>query len=222
MKDLSSMAKQKITHDSLMELYNRMFAVYGHQDWWPSNSGWETAAGAVLTQNTSWQNVDKALRNLIQASALDPHEILAMEAEKLQRLIRPSGYYKMKTLKLKALAEWWIKNLDSSGNPQEKDFTRLRNSLLSIHGVGPETADCIMLYCFRRPSFVIDAYTRRVMNRHFGTPPDCPYETMRSLFMDNLPHDTRLFNEFHALFVQTGKMHCRKPECLPGCPGNCP
>ncbi len=205
--------------NKLMNLYDKMFSAYGPRHWWPGDTPWEICVGAVLTQNTNWRNVERAIANLKNINALSPEKIMAMPHEELAEAIRPSGYYNLKAKRLRAVTSWWLENVvNNKLSPDEKPLEYWRDSLLEVKGAGPETVDSILLYAFNLPTFVIDAYTKRIMARHFGTGKDIPYDQLRNLFMDNLPHDARLFNEFHALFVETAKNACLKKSCLPECP----
>jgi len=190
----------------LEETYQNLLELYGHQHWWPSDSAFETAVGAILTQNTNWLNVEKAIVNLKREDVLTPQRILEIDLEKLKELIRPSGFFNQKSERLKTLANWWIQNAESvsAENPQF-----WRNSLLSLKGVGEETADSILLYCFDIPTFVIDTYTKRLfksydfMKNEFGaeTLKKWKYQDWQKLFMANLRNEADLFNEYHALIV---------------------
>lgn len=203
----------------LMAMYRRLLAAYGPQGWWPGETPWEVCVGAVLTQNTNWSNVERAIANLKAAEVLDPERIAALPSAALAELIRPSGYYRLKAGRLQAVTAWWRRHVRGNRlQPPGRALGAWRDSLLAVPGVGPETADCILLYAFGLPTFVIDAYTRRIMARHFGTASDMPYHELQALFMAALPPDAALFNEFHALLVRNAKEHCRKRECLPGCP----
>lgn len=201
------------------EIYLKLFNAYGEQHWWPGDTPWEVCTGAVLTQNTAWRNVEIAIGRLKNADMLSPEKILFSEDSVIERLIASSGYFRLKTQRLKAVCRWWTENVrDDRLHPARKDLDYWRESILSVKGVGPETADSILLYSFNLPTFVIDAYTKRIMARHFKFSPDIPYEELRSFFMDRLPPDYRLFNEFHALFVRLGKEACRKNHCTEKCP----
>jgi len=208
--------------DGLMAAYRILFDAYGPQHWWPGDTPWEVCVGAVLTQNTSWKNVEKAIANL----KADNHgkfppcnAILEMDLSRLAQLIRPSGYYNQKAIKLKAIAVWWKENVNASSSLKlGRTMDEWRDSLLQVKGVGPETADSILLYSFNLPSFVVDAYTKRIMSRHFGTDPEISYGEMRGIFMDNLPNDAKLFNEYHALIVRLAKESCLKKGCSSTCP----
>ena len=202
----------------LPELYDRLFAAYGEQHWWPGETPFEVMVGAILTQNTAWANVEKAITALKDADALNPEALRTRPIDELAALIRPSGYFNAKARKLRALGEY----LAFCGDDIERLFTskpldELREELLALHGVGPETADSMLLYAGNLPSFVIDAYTIRVLQRLgiINSDSKPKYEDVRALFQQSLPTNVRLFNEYHALFVAHGKDVCksRKPLC---------
>lgn len=202
----------------LQEIYNILFESFGPQDWWPAETKFEMIVGAILTQQTTWKNVEKAIMNLKRENLIDPKKLQDIENEKLEKLIRSSGYYKQKTKKLKNFTSFLLKNYDGK---LEKIFNqpieKLREKLLSVNGIGKETADSIILYAANKPIFVIDAYTIRIFNR-LGVTKEIDYEKLRKFFEDNLEKDTRLFNEYHALIVKLGKDYCRaKPVCK-SCP----
>ncbi len=203
---------------SLPELYDRLFAEYGEQHWWPGETPFEVMVGAILTQNTAWTNVEKAISALREADALSPEALRTRLLEDIAALIRPSGYFNAKARKLRALGVY----LADYGDDIEKVFAskpldELREELLALHGIGPETADSMLLYAGNLPSFVIDAYTIRVLGRLGIIDLDSrpKYEDVRALFQESLPTDVQLFNEYHALFVAHGKDVCksRKPLC---------
>jgi endonuclease-3 related protein len=200
---------------TLREIYGRLFAAYGPQHWWPADEPFEVIVGAILTQSTAWSNVEKAIAGLKAVAALSPSALHRMPTEELARLIRPSGYYNAKARKLKAFVERLIADYDGDlGKLFNLDTGTLRRELLSIHGVGEETADSIILYAARRPIFVIDAYTRRILSRLGTAPPNQTYNAYQQLFTRNLPPDEALFNEYHALLVRHGKDVCRRvPRC---------
>jgi endonuclease-3 related protein len=202
----------------LMKLYQKMLDRFGPQEWWPGDTPWEICAGAVLTQNTNWGNVEKAIANLKELNALCPRRICEMPSPELAEAIRPSGYFNLKAVRLRCVAEWWLQNVKNDKLAQKKNLQYWRHSILEVKGVGPETADSILLYSFDLPTFVIDTYTKRIMARHFGTEPEIDYHELQALFMNNLPDDPELFNEFHALFVRTAKETCIKKECKSDCP----
>jgi len=198
---------------SLLSVYHTLEARYGPQDWWPGDSPFEIMTGAVLTQNTAWTNVEKAIANLKAADCLDPGRIVALPAADLAELIRPSGYFNVKAKRLRQFCSWYLEQ-GGHGPCSQWDTPSLRGALLSINGIGPETADDILLYAFQRPVFVIDAYTRRIFSRLGFFVEDLPYESMRAEFQKALPTDSDLFNEYHGLIVRHGKDICRKrPRC---------
>ena len=208
------------TGQRLNELYDRLFAAYGPLHWWPGESPLEVMVGAVLTQNTSWGNVEKAIANLKAAEALSLPALSALEPARLAGLIRPAGYYNLKAQRLANLLA--MINQSYEGD-LEWFFTRpteeLRRALLGVKGVGPETADSICLYAAGKPIFVVDAYTFRILGRHGLAEEDMGYFELQELFMDALPQDVPMFNQFHAMLVHLGKDRCKKsnPRCE-GCP----
>ena len=205
--------------EKLLDIYQRLFDRYGPQSWWPADDPFEVIVGAILTQSAAWTNVEQAISNLKAANALTPTALYDLPLDRLAQLIRPSGYYNAKALKLKAFAD----RLHSKYNSDlERLFTldtaTLRPELLSIYGIGEETADSIILYAAGRPIFVIDAYTRRIVSRLSLAPEKDSYRNFQALFTENLPHEEGLFNEYHALLVRHGKEVCRKiPRCTPCC-----
>jgi len=209
----------------LIDIFDKLYSAYGPQHWWPGDSTWEICIGAILTQNTNWNNVEKAIVNLkrkdfISASSDNnsfAQKILNEKKELIEDLIRPSGYFRQKTLKLKEFSLWWMRNTVNGKIPDGFKMNDLRDSLLSVKGIGPETADSILLYAFDCPSFVIDSYTKRIMSRHIDTDVNIEYHSLRKIFMDNLPEDAKLFNEFHALLVKLAKDACLKKECSNKC-----
>ncbi|MBN2642422.1 MAG: hypothetical protein JXR78_12275 [Victivallales bacterium] len=203
----------------LLKIYEELLRVYGHQHWWPGDTPWEICVGAVLTQNTSWTNVEKAIARLKTANALKPDAVLRLSRAELEDALMPSGFFRIKADRLLKVTRWWLGNvIDDKPLWQGRTPAEFRRDLLCVHGVGPETADSIMLYCFQQPFFVIDAYTRRIFSRHFQLEEKMDYHHLQSIFMDNLPADHQLFNEYHALIVKAAKEHCRKNQCLEGCP----
>lgn len=199
-----------------MQVYETLYKEYGPQHWWPSESPLETVCGALLAQNTAWTNAYKAVCRLKADPAWpEPEKLLAIPMDKLEELIRSSGYFRQKAERLKIILTWWLENVEND-NLKAGTTEFWRNSLLSLKGVGPETADSILLYAFHRPIFVIDAYTKRIMIRHFGAPEKISYDELQSVFMKNLKKDALLFNEFHALFVRCAYLSCLKNEC--SCP----
>jgi endonuclease-3 related protein len=203
----------------LEDIYHRLMDRYGPQHWWPAEGPFEVMVGAVLTQSAAWSNVEKAIAGLKGAGALSPRVLRRLPLAELARLIRPCGYYNAKALKLKSLAQWLGESCDDDLNRLfANDTDALRQELLSIHGVGEETADSILLYVGGKPVFVIDAYTRRIISRLGLAPEGVSYAACRALFMDNLPADSELFNEYHALLVSLAKDVCRpRPLCQRCC-----
>ena len=198
----------------LNEAYNRMFAAFGPQHWWPGETPFEVIVGAVLTQNTNWKNVELAIENLREAEKLSLNAIHELPSGKLQQLIRPAGYYRVKSTRLKNVAKHIIERYGDVDAMFEQDWQELRTDLLTINGVGPETADSILLYAGEQPTFVIDAYTARVAKRHGWTEIDANYDTLKAFFESQLQRDVGLFNEYHALIVQVGKDSCKpSPKC---------
>ncbi len=208
----------------MVALYRQLQKRYGPQHWWPAREPFEVMVGAILTQNTAWVNVERAIANLRGAEALSPLALRRLSAPEIGRLIYSSGYYNAKATKLKALAEHLGKYEDDLERCFAQETVDLRQELLGIHGVGDETADSIILYAAGQPSFVIDAYTRRILRRLGLGPVGESYADYRAFFMDNLPADAALFNEYHGLLVRHGKEVCRKaPRCAECCLRNgCP
>jgi len=196
-----------MTKRQLMTLYRRLYRSYGPQNWWPADAPFEVMVGAVLTQNTAWTNVEKAIAGLHRAGKLDPHRIRRMRADTLARLIRPSGYFNIKARRLQNLCRWYLAAGGHAGL-ESLATAELRRRLLSVNGVGPETADDILLYAFGRPVFVIDAYTRRLLRTLDLIDGTEHYETLRELFETRLQPDPALFNEYHALIVRHAKEPC--------------
>ncbi len=200
---------------NLLDVYKRLYDYFGPQHWWPihkaksyklkANSCFEICVGAILTQNTAWKNVEKAIDNLHAAEAVNPEAVLKIKIDKLAALIRPAGYYNQKAKKLKIFARWFLE----SGTAKRK-LSELRPELLSLWGVGPETADSILLYAYLRPVFVIDAYTKKML-ACFGREMK-EYEEYRKFFESNLPKSAKLYNEYHALIVAWGKMRGNKEK----------
>jgi endonuclease-3 related protein len=198
----------------LLNIYYRLLDYYGPQHWWPAKGPFEMMVGAVLTQSTTWTSVEKAIGNLKNAGALSPEALRQLPEPKVAALIFPSGYYNAKARKLKALAVYLGEYRDDLGRLFAVDTCQLRRELLGVHGIGEETADSILLYAAKRPVFVIDAYTKRVIGRVGLAPEKERYADYQRLFMDNLPADVGLYNEYHALLVCLGKNVCRRhPLC---------
>ncbi len=207
------------THQALTKIYQMLFERFGRQHWWPGESQFEIIVGAVLTQNTSWSNVEKAIANLKSADLLSPDALYNLEVSKLAELIRPAGYFNIKAKRLQNFLAWLFDNHNGLLEALEVVATeQLRAEFLAIKGIGPETADSILLYAFEREVFVVDAYTARVAVRHGLIEPPIDYEQLRELFQSNLPADIELFNEYHALLVCVGKEFCRPRARCTGCP----
>jgi endonuclease-3 related protein len=203
----------------LRDVYNRLLAVYGPQNWWPGDSPFEIMVGAILVQNTAWKNVEKAIRNLADAELLDPRALAEVDAEELQELIRPAGYYRLKTKRLLHLVRFIVKRYDGDLDTMFcTSLSTLREELLSLNGIGPETADSILLYAGGLPTFVVDTYTHRVLARHGWIGYDAEYYEIKDTFESQLEQDVALYNEFHALLVRVGHLHCRKTPKCDGCP----
>jgi len=204
------------TSEQLQNIFSRLQNHFGPQHWWPGDSPFEIMVGAILTQNTNWRNVEKAIINLKEAGLLSLTALSSMPEEELAEYIRPAGYYTIKAGRLQNLFaminEQWDGDLDYL---LQQPAEVLREHLLSVKGIGPETADSMVLYAAEQPVFVVDAYTHRILCRHDVIPEEYGYFEIQELFMDNLEEDTRLFNEFHALLVQVGKHFCKKstPKC---------
>jgi len=200
----------------LNTVYERLFTTYGPQYWWPANSAFEILVGAILTQNTAWSNVEKAIANLVSAGSLNADIINTLTDDKLAEFIRPSGYFNIKAKRLKNFCRWF----DYKGGfefLEQLDTQTLRISLLEINGIGPETADDILLYAFNRPVFVIDTYTRRLFSKLNVINGDEQYETLREWFEKTLTPNVPLYNEYHALIVRHAKEKCLKNNSCRHC-----
>jgi endonuclease III related protein len=205
---------------ALRRYYDALFAAHGPQRWWPGPTRFEIIAGAILVQNTSWTNVASAIETLRREKLLTPRAIETVSTPRLARLIRSSGYFRQKAKKLKSFVRFVRREYQGSLPKMFRAPTSvLRQQLLGVHGIGPETADSILLYAARHPVFVVDAYTRRILERHGLASAKLSYEDVRQLFEQSLSPDVALYNEFHALIVHTGKHFCRPRE--PRC-GECP
>jgi endonuclease-3 related protein len=200
-------------------IYHVLLSAYGPQGWWPAESPLETIVGAVLTQNTSWRNVEKALARLRARGALSsPSSLRCLSAAELEELISPAGFYRQKGSTLRRLLARADDAPGALAGVLSMDRTALRRWLLELKGIGPETADSIILYAAGRPAFVIDAYTRRIGARHGIAPRSAPYEELQRLFEVALPASARLMNEYHALLVRLGKSRCGPTPACSGCP----
>lgn len=209
----------------LQDTYGRLYSAYGPQHWWPADTPFEVIVGAILVQSAAWGNVETAIGNLTAAGALSPERLRAIPEDELATLIRPCGYFNAKARKLKALVELLDERFGGDlelllGTPTSE----LRSLLLATHGIGPETADSILLYAAGQPVFVVDAYARRIFSRLGFVPDGDAYGAWQAMFMDTLPPDAAMFNEYHALIVRHGKERCRRRPLCDGCPllGVCP
>ncbi len=199
--------------------FEQLYEAYGPQHWWPGDSAFEIIIGAVLTQNTSWKNVERAIENLRASDALSVTAIDELSTEELSELIRPAGYFRLKAKRLKNLVTFLVEECESSVDRMfQSSLDDLRERLLLINGIGPETADSILLYAGHFLTFVVDAYTARLVKRHGWIDFEAGYYEIKSLFEDQLESDVQLFNEFHALIVRVGKEHCRKTPICEACP----
>jgi endonuclease III related protein len=214
-----SLPPPSLTRRRLLRLYDRLHWRFGPQGWWPGRSAFEVIVGTILTQSTAWVNVERALARLRTAGVLEPRALAAVRARRLVGLIRASGFFRVKARRLSG----FLRHLERRYPGDLRRLLRgptveLRAELRAIPGIGPETADSILLYAAGRPVFVVDAYTRRILARHRIAPPDVGYAELQGFLMAHLPHDPALFNEYHALLVRVAKEHCRtRPRCE-GCP----
>jgi endonuclease-3 related protein len=216
-----------IRRKTLMDYYAAMLECFSHNGWWPAGTPFEVAVGAILTQNTAWRNVEAALAALRSIADITPDALYALPGDTLEAAVRPAGFFRQKSRSIRALLAFLA---DNGGLGHGKDGASLscldgiadaalRSRLLAVTGIGPETADCILLYGLNRPFFVADAYTRRIFQRHGLIPEAIDYDGLREFFMDALPPDVVLYNEYHALIVRTGKEYCRKTHFRCGtCP----
>lgn len=202
-------------HDVINGMYETMLNALGPSDWWPGDSPFEVAVGAILTQNTNWTNVEKAIENLKSHEKLSAEAMYSLPIPELAELIRPAGYYNIKAKRLhnflvflKNEANFDLESLKS------QELVELRPKILAVNGVGPETADSILLYALEKPTFVVDAYTMRMMGRHGVAYEEIDYHSLQSIFMDCLPEDVAVYNEYHALIVRFGKNWCKKKAGL--------
>ncbi len=203
--------------NSLYGIYRRLYSYFGPQKWWPAQSRFEVMVAAVLTQNTNWSNVERAIGNLKEKGLLEPNKLYSLKNTRLARLIKPSGYYNLKAKRLKNLLSLFIRRYQGQmGRMALVEAKVLRQELLTVSGIGPETADSILLYGLGKPVFVVDAYTKRILSRHGIIEEGMDYDGVQRLFMLGLRKDAKLFNEYHALLVRLGKDFCLKgkPRCL--------
>jgi endonuclease-3 related protein len=202
--------------DILLKIYNSLYNYFGPLNWWPGDTPFEIMVGAILTQNTSWSNVEKAINNLKKENLLEPRKLYCLNQEELAKLIKSSGYYNIKAQRLKNFVNLFVNDFDSSAAKMfSGDGRELRKKLLKVNGIGPETADSILLYAGNKPFFVVDAYTKRIFYRHKLISKDSTYYQIQEFFIKNLDRDVKLFNEFHAQIVMLGKTVCtsKNPDC---------
>lgn len=203
----------------LRRIYNLLYSSFGPRRWWPADTPFEVIIGAILTQNTAWTNVTRAINNLKENKLLTPKKLHEINKERLAMLIRPAGYFNIKSSRIKHFMNFLFSEYGGSLKRMFKEDTKkLREKLLSVKGIGPETADSILLYAGEKPVFVVDAYTKRLLSRHGLLNGGMDYDEIQAYFMAHLPEDARLYNEFHALIVQTGKEFCRPKPICPKCP----
>lgn len=204
--------------NEIEKVYSSLRSRFGFLDWWPGETKDEIVIGAILTQNTSWKNVEKAIANLRKANKLSLERIAELDKRSLERLIRPSGFYRQKAERLKGISHYIKKNYGSLGKFFDKDTAGLRKELLSLNGIGMETADSIILYAAEKPIFVIDSYTRRAMSRIYSRKKEFGYDELQKLITESINRDVEFYKDFHAQFVELGKNYCRKEPLCKECP----
>ncbi|HMP75570.1 MAG TPA: endonuclease III domain-containing protein [Kiritimatiellia bacterium] len=215
------MRRSASSNPPLRAVYRALLRHFGPQGWWPGRGRFEMMVGAILVQNTAWSNVERAIAELRRRRVLSPRALHAAPLRSLARWIRPAGTHTVKARRLRAFTDWlWRMHGGSVDRMFRTPTERLRAELLAIHGIGPETADCILLYAGGRPVFVVDAYTRRVLERHGWLAGRPAYDAVAALFTRALPWDAALFNEYHALLVAVGKTFCRATPRCDTCPLN--
>jgi len=203
----------------LSEVFDRLLARFGRQHWWPGESPFEVVVGAILVQNTAWKNVAKAIDNLREEGLLSPRALFELPVDELQTLIRPAGYFRLKASRLRNFLRLVVEEYDADLDALfAEDLANLRKTLLSVNGIGQETADSILLYAAKIPKFVVDSYTHRVLARHGWIGYDADYHQMQELFEFHLPQEVALYNEYHALLVKVGHDYCRRTPNCEECP----
>ena len=206
---------------SIKIIYEMLMTQYGHLQWWPAQSKLEIMIGAILTQNTSWKNVEIVLELLISSDMLSCKKIISSTDEKFAKLIRPAGLNNVKTKRIKSLVSFLLAACNGNVSElQSWNSSVLRSSLMNINGVGPETSDAILLYALNKPFFVIDNYTRRMMSRIGISPLRDTYDSWQSMFNTAINMDTHTYKQYHAVIVENSKLHCRKSPSCGGCPLN--
>ena len=218
-KKLFGILRVNSRSERVRNFYSDLYGEYGPQNWWPAQTKLECAAGAILTQNTSWKNVEKAIEALRENFMLSAEKLKTVPHESLATLIRPCGYHNLKARRLKNFIDFLFAYYGGvMENMLGEDTEKLREKLLSVNGIGEETADSILLYALGRPVFVVDNYSRRILRRHHLTPEGASYSEIQRFFMGSLRGDAEIFGEYHALIVKTGKLHCRRTPICEGCP----
>ena len=208
-----------VNSKEVIEIYNELLDRIGPRNWWPAESPFEVIIGAILTQNTAWRNAAAAIANLKNQELLSPEAILAISQPELASAIRSSGYYNQKAIKIKEFIKYFFDCYDGSISKMRRRETHsLRAELLALYGIGPETADAILLYALEKPIFVIDSYTQRILQRHEWHNGNASYQELQDFFMNLLPTDVQLFNEYHALLDYVGHHYCRKTPLCHQCP----
>lgn len=211
--------RKKYIAEYLKKSYKKLYSYFGPQHWWPADSAFEVVIGAILTQNTAWANAAKAITCLKKEKLLNPTRLYSMRVSRLAQVIRPCGYYNIKADRVKNFLEvLFVEFKGRLTSMLALDTITLREKLLEIKGIGPETADSILLYAAKKPVFVVDAYTRRLLLRHNWINGQDNYQQIQNLFTENLPHHVELFNEYHALIVRLGKKFCRTKQLCTVCP----
>lgn len=201
------------------EVYRRLISTLGPQSWWPGESPFEVMIGAILVQNTAWKNVERAIANLRDADLIDPRRLASMAQPELEELIRPAGYFRVKSKRLRNLLDFIIHSYEGSIDAMRaEDPHRMRQELLGVHGVGPETADSILLYALDMPVMVVDAYTKRIWVRHGWVEPEADYHQLQAQIAAELPVEAPLLNELHALLVNVGHLWCKPTPSCESCP----
>jgi endonuclease-3 related protein len=202
-----------------MQAYEAMLAHFGPRHWWPGDTPFEVMVGAILTQNTNWKNVEKAIANIKAADLLDPRALIKAGPARIAGLIRPAGYYNIKAARLLNFLRYYVERFGGDSRQMSRaKLPALHEELLAVKGIGKETCDSILLYALGKPVFVIDAYTKRILMRHSLCDEEATYDDLQELFTDALDEDVKLFNEYHALIVETGKSYCRKAPRCDACP----
>ena len=214
---MTARRRMKGRPSALRTVFDRLAAAYGTQAWWPAHDPFEMMAGALLTQRTTWRNAERAIAALRDADALSPEMLALLPASRLEALVRPAGTFRVKAARLRSLARWY---LDAGGieSLSVRSTAVLRAELLELAGIGPETADDILVYAFARPVFVVDAYARRILSRYGWAKGDEPYDRLSAAATRAIGRDAAVLGEFHALLVEHGKRHCRSSPRCTGCP----